>query len=70
MKDVDLEPQNWQSDRDKPREPIFGPAWPIIPGVIFSVAAIVLIADGTIFTRIVGGIVGALIMGMATAFIY
>lgn len=70
MKDVDLEPQNWQSDRDKPREPIFGPAWPIIPGVIFSTIAIVLIADGTIVTRVIGGIVGTLIMGMAMAFIY
>jgi hypothetical protein len=69
MRQIDLEPDEYKTEPRK-GEPMFGPAWPIIPGVILSVTAIVLIADGTIFTRIVGGIVGALIMGIATAFIY
>jgi hypothetical protein len=69
MKQIDLEPDEYKTEPRK-GEPMFGPAWPIIPGVILSVTAIVLIADGTFVTRVIGGIVGALIMGIATSLIY
>lgn len=26
--DIDLEPHQWKSEREKPREPIFGPGFP------------------------------------------
>ena len=27
-KDVDLDPHEWKSERDKPKEPFFGDGWP------------------------------------------
>lgn len=43
MKEIDLPPHQWASDRAKPREPIFGPglpgvlAWLIGFAIVFSV---------------------------------
>lgn len=40
---VDLEPHNWKSDREKPREPFFGPGLPdflayVIPFTLTAIA--------------------------------
>jgi len=40
---LDLEPHNWDSDREKPKEPIFGPGLPgALAWVIGLVAAIAI----------------------------
>lgn len=69
MKQIDLEPDEYKTE-PRPNEPMFGPMWPIIPGVILSVTAIVLISDGTFITRVIGGVVGAVIMGAAMSLIH
>jgi hypothetical protein len=35
---VDLPPHQWKSERDKPREPIFGDGWPILLGLVLTIA--------------------------------
>ena len=65
--DVDLEPHNWKSDREKPREPIFGPGWPIALGVVLSIVAATLVSDGTHAMKFVGSILGVVIMALITS---
>jgi hypothetical protein len=44
LKDLDLEPHNWKSEREKPREPIFGPglpgalAWVVGFSIVFTIS--------------------------------
>ncbi len=67
MKDIDLEPYNWKSEREKPREPIFGPGWPIAVGVVLSITVAAVLADGSSAMKILGGVLGAIIMGAITS---
>lgn len=64
---IDLEPYNWSSDREKPREPIFGPGWPIAVGIVLSIIVATIFADGTAAMKVIGGILGAVIMGIVTS---
>jgi hypothetical protein len=48
MKDFDLEPQNWKSERAKPREPIFGPG---LPGAIAWVVGFAIVFSITYYFR-------------------
>jgi hypothetical protein len=41
--DFDLEPQNWKSERAKPKEPIFGPGLPGALAWVISFAVAVAI---------------------------
>jgi hypothetical protein len=43
MPDLDLEPYNWKSDREKPKEPILGPGWPAAVGWLISFAITVIV---------------------------
>jgi hypothetical protein len=61
---IDLEPHKWVSDREKPKEPIFGPGWPILLGVILSVVLAVALIEWNVMPRQfaagLGGIIGTL----------
>jgi hypothetical protein len=61
---IDLEPHKWVSDREKPKEPIFGPGWPILLGVILSVVLAVALIEWNVmprqFAAALGGIIGTL----------
>lgn len=65
--DFDLEPYNWKSDREKPKEPIFGPGWPIAVGIVLSIAAAAYLADGTATMKVIGSVLGVVIMGVIRA---
>jgi hypothetical protein len=39
--DIDLPPKDWVSDREKPREPIFGPGLPDALAYLFGMFAVV-----------------------------
>jgi hypothetical protein len=61
---IDLEPYKWVSDREKPKEPIFGPGWPILLGIILSVVIAVALIEWNVmprqFAAALGGIIGTL----------
>ena len=63
---IDLEPHKWRSsdEREKPKEPIFGPGWPILLGVILSVVLAVALIEWDVMPRQfaagLGGIIGTL----------
>lgn len=69
QKDFDLEPHNWNSEREKPKEPIFGPGWPIAVAVIAGIAIAAALADQSIALRVFGSAIGAALAGVATAYI-
>lgn len=65
-KDLELLPQEWQSEREKPHEPIFGPGWPPFVGMLIGVGIVAYFGDGSWFIRIIGPIFGA-VCGMIFA---
>jgi hypothetical protein len=48
MKDFDLEPYNWKSERAKPREPVFGPG---LPGTLAWLVGFVIVFSVTYYFR-------------------
>jgi len=66
---VDLEPHQWASEREKPREPFFGSGWPMAVGTVIGIvgAAICIEAGYGPLASGSAGIVGAIIGGAITA---
>src|SRR3990167_4650721 len=52
---VDLEPHQWKSEREKPKEPIFGKGWPIGIGVLVAIISGAILIDQDVMPRAVAG---------------
>jgi hypothetical protein len=48
MKDFDLQPKEWTTERPKPNEPIFGPQW---PGALAWIVGFALVFSITYYFR-------------------
>jgi hypothetical protein len=47
MQEIDLPPHEWVSERPKPKEPVFGPGWPVAVAVIVGLFIAAYFADGS-----------------------
>ena len=59
MQEIDLPPHQWESDRPKPKEPIFGPGWPIGLATIVGLFVAAYFADQSGKVPIWAGIAAA-----------
>lgn len=65
---VELLPNEWTSEREKPHEPIFGPGWPMAAGVILGIILTVYIGADTFAGRLIGPVLGAVAGSIFAAF--
>lgn len=64
---VDLPPHQWQSEREKPREPFFGPGLPFFICFLISIVIAVLLHNHGWMAQLSAGLIGALLGGFAQA---
>lgn len=62
MKEIDLPPTEWTSEREKPAEPFFGPGWPIGLSAIASIVLAAIFHEGGLY--VVGAILGVVVAGI------
>ncbi len=70
QKQLDLEPSRWQSDREKPKEPLFGPGLPWFVALAIGILIAALLKDYSWPVRLTGAGVGVAITAIVQAIWY
>lgn len=64
MKDIDLPPHQWKSERRKPHEPLFGPGLPIGVAVVVGIFVAAYFTDANGNTPILASFGAAIASGL------
>lgn len=70
QKELDLEPHRWQSDREKPKEPMFGPGLPWFLAFVVGIVIAAFLHDYSWTVRLTGAGVGIAISAIVQAIWY
>lgn len=66
-KSLDLAPHEWKSERDKPREPFWGPGLPFFVAFIVSIAIAASMHEYGLMAQVGASCIGAILAGAAQA---
>jgi hypothetical protein len=64
---VELAPHEWKSEREKPREPLFGPGLPFFVAFIVGLAIVSVAHQYGPLAQFTGGLIGASLTGLVMA---
>lgn len=68
MQEIDLPPHQWESERPKQKEPIFGPGWPFALAVVVSIFVAAYFIDGTTYGKFAGAFGSIIAFGLVFEF--
>lgn len=68
MQEIDLPPHQWESERPKPKEPFWGPGWPLGLSVVIGIGVAAYLADGSGNVPILGSIAASVASYLALQF--
>lgn len=64
---VDLPPHQWVSEREKPKEPIFGPGFPYFVALVISIFAAAFLKEYGWIGAVSAAAIGAILSGIVYA---